>query len=287
MATILSVQSHVAYGHVGNAAATFPLQRLGHEVWPVHTVQFSNHTGYPDWKGQVFDPAHVADILVGLDHRGALGRCDAVLSGYLGAAALGQAVLACVARVRASRPSMLYCCDPVMGDDGPGLYVPPAIVALFREQACRAADILTPNRFELEMLTDLPPLADLPAIRAAASGLLAAPGEPGPRMVLVTSLPTAAGRIGMMLVQAQGAWMVDTPLLPLPPRLSGAGDTAAALFLGALLAGRTAPEAMAHAAGALFEVLRATSALGRDELALIPAQDALATPPWLPPIVAL
>ncbi len=287
MANILSVQSHVAYGHVGNAAATFPLQRLGHEVWAVHTVQFSNHTGYPDWRGQVFEPSHVADVLAGVEKRAALHHCDAVLSGYLGAATLGQAVLDSVARIRAHRPHLIYCCDPVMGDDGPGLYVKPEIVTLFRERACPAADILTPNRFELERLTDSPRLSDLADIRAAAASLLAPPGNAGPRWVLVTSLPTAPGSIGLMLVGYLGAWMVETPRLPTPPRLSGTGDTAAALFLGAVLNGMAPPDAMAHAAGALIALLQTTLALGADELQTVAAQAALVNPPWLPPIIAL
>ena len=95
---ILSIQSHVAYGHVGNAAAVFPMQRLGHEVWPIHTVQFSNHPGYGGFRGASFDAALIDACVEGIAERGALARCDAVLSGYLGGAETGDAILRAVAR---------------------------------------------------------------------------------------------------------------------------------------------------------------------------------------------
>src|SRR5438128_3319444 len=95
---ILSIQSHVAFGHVGNAAATFPLQRLGCEVWPIHTVQFSNHTGYGQWRGRVFEAEAISDVLEGVAERGVLATCDGVLSGYMGARETVEAVLAAVAK---------------------------------------------------------------------------------------------------------------------------------------------------------------------------------------------
>ena len=97
---ILSIQSHVAYGHVGNASAVFPMQRLGVEVWPIHTVQFSNHTGYGAWKGQVFDGATIDELMAGIGERGVLAKCDGVLSGYMGSADIGHAILSAVAKVR-------------------------------------------------------------------------------------------------------------------------------------------------------------------------------------------
>ena len=153
---ILSIQSSVAYGHVGNAAATLPLQRLGHEVWGVHTVQFSNHPGHGGWRGRVFAAAEVAEVLAGIADRGLLVRCDAILSGYLGEAATGDAVLATVAAARRANPSVIYCCDPVMGDDRTGLFVRTGVPAFFMERGVPAADIVTPNRFELEQLIGSP-----------------------------------------------------------------------------------------------------------------------------------
>src|SRR5437016_10238780 len=99
---LLSIQSHVAYGHVGNSAAVFALQRLGVEVWPIHTVQFSNHPGYGAWTGRVFDAAMIRELLDGIAARGVLGQCDGVISGYIGAAEIGATILDSVAEVRAA-----------------------------------------------------------------------------------------------------------------------------------------------------------------------------------------
>src|SRR4051794_41202418 len=110
--SVLSIQSHVAYGHVGNSSAVFPLQRLGIEVWPVHTVQFSNHTGYGQWTGRVFDGQAVEEVVQGISDRGVLGSCDAVLSGYLGSADIGHAVVQAVAQVRGGHPAPGSRCDP-------------------------------------------------------------------------------------------------------------------------------------------------------------------------------
>src|SRR6476661_7002230 len=151
---ILSIQSHVAYGHVGNAAATFPLQRIGVGVWPVHTVQFSNHTGYGEWTGRVFEAALITELVNGIGARGVLGTCDGVLSGYMGSADTGAAILDAVAAVRAANPKARYCCDPVIGDAG-RVYVRDGVSEFMRDRALPAADVVTPNRFELETLTGL------------------------------------------------------------------------------------------------------------------------------------
>jgi len=149
----LSLQSHVAYGYVGNRAATFPLQRLGHEVWAVNTVEFSNHTGYGAWKGRTASAEQVADIVHGIEALGMLGKCDALLTGYVGDAALGDVVLDTVRKVRTANPKAVWCCDPVLGDIDTGIYVKPGIDAFFRDRALPQADLITPNHFELEHLT--------------------------------------------------------------------------------------------------------------------------------------
>ncbi len=269
---ILSVQSHVAYGHVGNAAAVFALQRLGHEVWPVHTVQFSNHPGHGRWGGAVLGGGHVAAVLDGLAGLGVLGRCGAVLSGYLGAAAVGPALAETVRRVKAANPAAPWCCDPVMGDVGAGLYVAPGIAAFMREVAVPAADVLTPNQFELELLSGRA-IGDRAQALAAARGLR----ERGPGIVLVTSL-CPDGAIHNLVAAADGAWTVSTPLLPFrePPR--GAGDALAALFLGRLLQGHAAPKAASLAVSSLFAVLERSA---EGDLALVAAQDLLVAPPRL------
>src|SRR5919112_315267 len=180
---VLSIQSHVAYGHVGNASAVFPMQRLGVEVWPIHTVQFSNHTGYGAWRGRVFDGPAIEDLVEGIAERGVLPRCDGVLSGYMGSADIGNAILSAVARVRAANPAALYCCDPLIGDVGRGVFVRPGIPEFMRDHAVPAADIITPNQFELDYLSGIATdtLASVKEAIAAVQLL-------GPKVVLVTSV---------------------------------------------------------------------------------------------------
>ncbi|MBV8414912.1 MAG: pyridoxal kinase, partial [Verrucomicrobia bacterium] len=125
--TILSIQSSVAYGHVGNSAAVFPLQRIGVEVWPVNTVHFSNHTGYQSWRGMVLPVEGVAEVILGIEERGVLPECNGVLSGYMGDVSLGEVILDAFRRVKRANPDALYCCDPVMGDVGRGFFVRPGI----------------------------------------------------------------------------------------------------------------------------------------------------------------
>ncbi|MCR6629909.1 MAG: pyridoxal kinase PdxY [Magnetospirillum sp.] len=268
---ILSLQSAVAYGHVGNSAAVFPLQRLGFEVWPVDTVQFSNHPGYGQWGGSVMDSAHVHAVIDGLSRVGALAACDAVLSGYLGDTATGPAVLEAVGRVRRQKPGALFLCDPVLGDEG-GLYVRDGIIRFLTEQAVPAADIVTPNRFELELLSG-ETVGTIAQAAAAALRVLAR----GPRVVAVTGLADGDG-IACLAATAEGVWMVRTPRLPFDPPVSGTGDALAALLLAHLLRGEAAPEALSLAMSSLYGVLEKTRALGRRELALVQGQDEIALP---------
>jgi len=277
MPAILSIQSAVAYGHVGNSAAVFPLQRLGFEVWPVDTVQFSNHLGYGAYRGTVFPAESVREIIRGIEERGVLPGCAAVLSGYLGDPALGAVVLDAVARVKSANPAALWCCDPVIGDAGIGIYVRPGIAAFFRDQALPAADIVTPNLFEAEYLTGL--TIEGPDAALAACAVLRARG---PGIVLMTSLPTGEGQIGMLASDAEGSWLVETPLLPLTP--SGTGDTVAALFLAHCLGGADLAGALEATAASIHAVLRVTVETGAPEIALIAAQDALVAPPMRFPV---
>ncbi|MDB5364236.1 MAG: pyridoxamine kinase [Rhodospirillales bacterium] len=274
MANILSIQSHVAYGHVGNRAAVFPLERLGHEVIAVNTVDFSNHTGYGAWEGEVFSPAHVRAILGGVEARGGLERLDAVLSGYLGDVALGDVVLETVAKARPA----LYACDPVMGDVGRGFFVRPGLPEFMAKRALPLADLVTPNRFELEFLAGAQVHTLDDALGAAAS--LRAQG---PKLVLVTSLDRKDGDpnvIEMLLDTADGAWLVATPLLDLDPMPNGAGDAVCALFLSHWLTSRDPGAALARAASGIYAIFEATRAAGQRELALVAAQAefAAATP---------
>lgn len=277
---ILSIQSHVAFGHVGNAAAAFALQRLGLEVWPVMTVQLSNHTGYATWRGRSFEAEHIAEVVRGLEEVGALASCRTVLAGYLGTAAVGEAVLAAVERTRRCNPAAFFVCDPVMGDHGRGLYVPEAVAAFLRDRAVPRACIVTPNLFELEWLAGRS-LASEAAALAAAHELR----ERGPKIVLVTSLrypDREPDSVALLAVTGAGAWRVVTPWLALNPPANGFGDLLAALFLGHYLLAGDDParvaEAAAKAASATFALVVATHQAGSRELPLIAAQEALVRP---------
>jgi pyridoxine kinase len=271
---LLSIQSHVAYGHVGNAAAVFPLQRIGIEVWPVHTVQFSNHPGYGDWRGRVFDAGMIREVVDGIDARGVLGDCDGVLSGYMGSAAIGEAILDAVARVKQANPAALWCCDPVIGDVGRGVYVQDGIPALMRERAVPAADVVTPNQFELEQLAGRA-AATLADVRDAVEAV----HRSGPRTVLVTSLhtrETPTDAVDVLVSDRTGAFRVRTPLLP--NVVNGAGDMIAALFFGQLLRSGSAAEALSCAVSAVFGVLDRTAEAGSRELLLVEAQEEIVAP---------
>jgi pyridoxine kinase len=277
---VLSIQSRVVYGHVGNAAAGFVLERLGHEAWPIDTVTFSNHTGYPTFRGRTHGPEELAPLVEGLGLVGALAKCDAVLSGYLGQAGNASVVLDALRRVREANPRALYLCDPVMGDRGSGLYVKPGVVETFATQLAPAADILTPNAFELELLTH-GSTATLPDTLAATAQLAAAGGR-ADRIVVVTSLirdDADAGRIETLARQGVAAWIVSTPRMEVP--ISGAGDVFAALFLGHYLETRDVPEVLARAVSGVFAVFEASKP--HEELALSAARDALLAPPRFKP----
>ncbi len=274
---ILSIQSWVAYGHVGNAAAVFPLQRLGAEVWAVNTVQFSNHLGYGSWTGQVFTGEMIASLVEGIAARGVLGTCDAVLSGYMGDQAMGAAILGAVARVRAANPSALYCCDPVMGDAG-ALYVRPGIPEFIATHAIPGSDLLTPNQFEMEHLVGHP-CRTRGAVRDAVADLRARMAPAGPRAVLLTSLrteETPEGSLDMVACDQHGSFLLRTDLLPIAP--SGAGDAIAALFLLHFLRTGEAAAAAAAAGSALHGVLRRTVAAGSREMLMVAAQDEFVRP---------
>lgn len=270
----LSIQSHVAYGHVGNSAAVFPLQRIGVEVWPVNTVQFSNHAGYDGWKGEVFDAAHICDVVTGIDERGVMSNCDGVISGFLGSAAIGEAVLDAVAVVKRANPSAKYCCDPVIGDAESGIYVREDIPDFIRTRALAAADVACPNQFELGVLTALDSgtmdgmLASIDWLHAQGIGTL-----------LVTSVltdETPDDAIDMIVSGPDGRCRLRTPRLP--ATFSGAGDAIAALFFAHLLRSGSSGEALARAGSALFGVLKLTAERGSREILLVEGQEELVAP---------
>jgi pyridoxine kinase len=271
---VLSIQSHVAYGHVGNSSAVFPLQRLGIEVWPVHTVQFSNHTGYGEWTGRVFDGQAVEEVVQGISDRAVLGSCDAVLSGYLGSADIGHAVVQTVGKVREANGDAVYCCDPVIGDVGRGVFVRPGIEEFMREVAVPAADIVTPNHFELDLLSGSP-TTSLPAVKDAVAAVHAL----GPRVVLTTSLvtdDTPDDAVDLLASTGGRHFRVRTPRLGVS--VNGAGDAIAALFLAHWLDTRSAADALGRAAASVFGLLQRTEDASSREILLVAAQDEFVTP---------
>ena len=271
---ILSIQSAVAYGHVGNSAAVFPLQRIGVEVLPVYTVNFSNHTGYGAWRGPMIDPAEVREVITGIQDRGVFGSIDAVLSGYQGGEGIGDVIIDAVARVKAENPNAVYACDPVMGNAKSGCFVAPAIPVLLRERVVPVADIITPNQFELGFLTETEPdtlestLASVDLARAM-----------GPRTVLVTSVERPdreEGTIEMLAVDDEGAWIVQTPHLPM--KANGSGDVTAALFTAHYVETGSAQVALERTASSVYDLLKATLDSGERELQLVEAQEFYAHP---------
>lgn len=271
MPTVLSIQSWVACGNVGNAAALFPLQRLGCETWSLNTVAFSNHTGHEKWRGEIVPAEKIASLFDGIAELGVLPRCDAVLSGYLGEVETGPVLLDIVARVKAANPRALFCCDPVMGDIGLGYYVRAGVPEFFRDRALALADIVTPNRFELEWLTGGPVMSLAEAGRAAA-----ALRQCGPQIVLATSLDSGSDQVAAVAADPDGVWAVETPRLPI--EATGCGDAVAALFLGWLLKGAAVPEALGATISAIYGVIEATMRAGGGELALVAAQEELVSP---------
>jgi pyridoxine kinase len=271
---LISIQSHVAYGHVGNSAAVFALQRLGCEVWPVHTVQFSNHTGYGTWKGEVFAAARIGEVIDGIADLGVLGACDGVLSGYIGAVETGEAIVTAVGKVKAANPRASYCCDPVIGNRTRGAFVRPGIAEFMRERALPAAGVVTPNHFELDRLVERE-TRSLAAIIEAVDDIHAR----GPRAVLVTSVrsdATPADSLDVIASDASNRYLVRTPLLATPA--NGAGDLMSALFFFHYLRCGAVADALAAATSSVFGLLRRTRDAGASETILIAAQDELTTP---------
>ncbi|QLD13016.1 pyridoxal kinase PdxY [Microbacterium oleivorans] len=271
---VLSIQSAVAYGHVGNSAAVFPLQRIGVEVMPVYTVNFSNHTGYGAWRGPMISPDDVSAVIAGIEDRGAFPQIDVVLSGYQGGEGIADVILDTVARVKAANPDAVYACDPVMGNAVSGCFVAPAIPVLLRERVVPAADIITPNQFELGFLTGTEP-GDL----ASTLDSVDAARAMGPRTVLVTSVarperPT--GTIEMLAVDDTGAWIVRTPHIPM--KANGSGDVTAALFTAHYRRTADAADALARTTSSVFDLLTRTHASGERELQLVESQESYAHP---------
>jgi len=277
---VLSIQSHVVFGYAGNTAAVFPLQRLGREVWAINTVEFSNHTGYGAWRGKVLGAELAQELVTGLEERGVLNRAEAALSGYLGDAAVGRAIIDAVKKVRKESPAALYCCDPVMGDVGRGFYVKPDIPDMIKTELVPLADIVCPNQFELEALTGIDTATVENAVKAV--NIL---HEMGPSIVLVTSFKEKDGAFGMLASDKKSMYRITTPELPLGSGVAGTGDMTTAVFLSRYLETKDLVKTLELCTASVFGVLDASLKAAASqksglplELKIIDAQNELVSP---------
>jgi len=271
---VISIQSQVAYGHVGNSAAVLPMQMHGIDVIAVPTTLLSNRPGYPTVRGRILDAELVADMLVGVEERGAVDACGVILSGYLGSPDIAEVVADFVQRAKTHNPNLVYCCDPVLGDRDRGLFVKAGIPKLVRDRLCPLADLITPNHFELEWLCAAT-ASTIEQMVGHARALCAR----GPSAVIVTSAEladTQQGQIEMVAIERASVWRVSTPKLPISP--SGTGDLFASLLVSARVRGSDIREALVHAASATFAVLECTAARGTEEMRIVEAAPLLAHP---------
>ena len=278
---VISIQSQVAFGHVGNSAAVFPMQMHGIDVVAVPTTLLSNRPGYPTIRGKVLEAELVADLLRGIEERGVADRADMILSGYLGSADTAAVMADFIARAKAKNPALRYCCDPVLGDRDRGLFVRDDIPPLVRDLLCPLADIITPNHFEFEWLCGAK-AASIDQVLKAARAFMAR------GTVIITSAEltdTQAGEIETLAIERANAWRVRTPRLPISP--NGTGDLFAALLVAANVGGASTQDALSHAASAIFAVLERTAMRGTEEMRIVESAEALARPPRIFECVAI
>lgn len=277
MKNILAIQSHVVFGHAGNSAAEFPMRRMGANVWPLNTVQFSNHTQYGHWTGTVMPATHLTDIVKGIAAIDRLKTCNAVLSGYLGSAEQGEQILEIVRQVKQANPDAWYFCDPVMGHPEKGCIVAPGVAEFHCKASLPASDIIAPNLLELEMLSGSS-VTNVNEAVTVSRQLIAQ----GPKIVLVKHLARAgrrSDRFEMLLVTAQEAWHISRPLIDFGVRQPvGVGDLTSGLLLVNLLKGETLKQSLEHTTAAVYEVMLKTHEMGEYELQLVAAQDLIAQP---------
>jgi pyridoxine kinase len=275
MKGIISIQSHVVYGHAGNSSAVFPLQRMGFEVWPIHTVQFSNHTQYQEgWTGQCFPATQITELVDGITSIGKLPQCQAVLSGYLGSVEQAAIIISAVNKVKLANPDALYVCDPVMGDPEKGCILPEGMSEYLVTSVMPHADVIVPNQFELSRFVDMQIDSLEDAIQACQKAL-----SLGPKIVLVKHLHSlSSDNFSMMLADDSGCYLLTRPHLEFEKSPVGLGDLISALFTGGLLNGWPVLQAFEHANNVSYGVLVVTQKMGEWELQTIQAQNEIIDP---------
>lgn len=262
---IISIQSQVLHGHVGNSAAAFPMQYLGVPVTAVPTAMLSNHPHYPTMRGRVLESDMLRDLLIGVEERGLVDCCSFLLTGYLGSAANGEVVADFVARAKRRNPALRYCCDPVMGDSDLGFYTDAALRSVFRDRLIPMADIATPNAFEFAQLGDRSGDDRDPVglMRAALS-------RSDEKTIVITGIgltePDSA-RVDTVAAFGGRLWKVSTPRLRCRP--AGTGDLLTALLVARLAQGVALPQALETAVSSVFAVLLNTASMNSAELTII------------------
>jgi len=278
MAHIFSLQSHVVYGYAGNTAAVFPMQRLGHRVSILNLLQFSNHTGYGSWGGQAISVSELQEVLRGLEKINALDDIAAVVSGYIGSIEQAYLIRDFIVKLKKQHPKLIYCCDPVMGDDGRGIYVKPTIAEFIQTEMIKIADWMTPNAFELSLLAQSSIKSREDALLACKKLLKQLPSLQG---ILATSISTSPLKTGMLLVTRNSAYHSDMPKYALPSSVHGTGDVTTAIFLSHLLHNETPEIAMQKTANTLHAMVKYTYDHELTELSIIPVQKKIEEPDQL------
>lgn len=264
---VLSIQSHVISGYVGNKAAVFPLQVLGLEVHSINSVEFSNHTGYGNWKGNVLNSSELKDLMTGLENN-KLDEFSHILTGYVGSSSFLEQLSISIQQLKCKNPNTVYLCDPVMGDNG-HLYVPKELLYIYRDKLIPLADIVTPNQFEAELLTETKIQNDADAIES-----MKMLHNMGAKTVVISSSvlgstedcfsafgSTRDGNDGPLEV-----WKIDIPRIP--HLFTGTGDLFAALLLAWMHRSKgNLSTSMEKSIGTLQEVLRRTARYAEDQVA--------------------
>ncbi len=275
MKGVISIQSHVVYGHAGNSSAVFPLQRMGLEVFPIHTVQFSNHTQYSEgWTGKAFPADDINQLVKGLKAIGALEKCNAVLSGYQGNAEQCDSIASLVRKVKATNPEAIYVCDPVMGAPDKGCIVSEGVSEKLLNTLIPIADVITPNQFELSQFTQIEINNLDDAVTACKKAM-----DLGIKIVLVKHLYSVSDDKFTMMLGYQGqCYIVQRPNLRFEKPLVGVGDLISSLFTAALLNGMPPVEAFSYCNAASYAVVKKTYDLKEWELQIIAAQESMVAP---------
>ncbi|XP_015591886.1 pyridoxal kinase [Cephus cinctus] len=244
---VLSIQSHVVYGYVGNKSATFPLQLLGFDVDAINSVQLSNHTGYKVFKGQVLNAQDLDDLVDGLSTND-LDNYSHLLTGYVGSASFLRRIAKLIHVLKQKNPDLIYVCDPVMGDNGK-MYVPEELKEIYKSDIVPLADIVTPNQFELEVLTQKS-ASTFDELKEGIKEL----HKMGPKTVVISSTDID-GKLTAIASSLNEDSMLKIDIPKIPTSFTGSGDLFAALFLAHYHLQKNIKSAIEIAINTLHEVL--------------------------------